>query len=91
MTPTTQYFGHLNVPQQHHTINPCFPIIKLTDLDLCQTVDHGCEHQCVSTTDSYICRCFEGFMLAEDGKSCKSMISTFFDVSLLPQNLSKNT
>uniref|UniRef100_A0A8C4GHP1 Matrilin 2 n=1 Tax=Dicentrarchus labrax TaxID=13489 RepID=A0A8C4GHP1_DICLA len=40
-------------------------------LDLCQTVDHGCEHQCVSTTDSYICKCFEGFMLAEDGKSCK--------------------
>uniref|UniRef100_A0A3B4TXA4 Matrilin 2 n=1 Tax=Seriola dumerili TaxID=41447 RepID=A0A3B4TXA4_SERDU len=31
-------------------------------LDLCQTVDHRCEHQCVSTTDSYICRCFEGFL-----------------------------
>ncbi|KAF3691542.1 Matrilin-4 Precursor [Channa argus] len=40
-------------------------------LDLCQTVDHRCQHQCVSTTDSYICSCFEGFMLAEDGKSCK--------------------
>uniref|UniRef100_A0A8C2WXH2 Matrilin 2 n=1 Tax=Cyclopterus lumpus TaxID=8103 RepID=A0A8C2WXH2_CYCLU len=40
-------------------------------LDACRTVDHGCEHQCVSTTDSYICRCLGGFMLAEDGKSCK--------------------
>uniref|UniRef100_A0A3Q1JW53 VWFA domain-containing protein n=1 Tax=Anabas testudineus TaxID=64144 RepID=A0A3Q1JW53_ANATE len=40
-------------------------------LDLCQTVDHGCEHQCVSINDSYICRCFEGYMLGEDGKSCK--------------------
>uniref|UniRef100_A0A3B4XJR6 Matrilin 2 n=1 Tax=Seriola lalandi dorsalis TaxID=1841481 RepID=A0A3B4XJR6_SERLL len=40
--------------------------------DMCaETVDHRCEHQCVSTADSYICRCFEGFMLAEDGESCK--------------------
>lgn len=53
--------------------NPCLSTINLTGLDLCQTVDHGCEHQCVSTNDSYICRCFEGFMLADDGKSCRSM------------------
>ena len=41
-------------------------------------MDHGCEHQCVSTTDSYVCRCFEGYVLAEDGKSCKSMILNSF-------------
>lgn len=66
---------YLNVPQQSYT-NPCVSAITLSGVDVCQTVDHGCEQQCVSTNDSYICRCFEGFMLAEDGKSCKSMIST---------------
>lgn len=67
----------VNIPQQHHS-NLRFFVIKLIGLDLCQTVLHGCEHQCISTNDSYICRCFEGFMLAEDGKSCKSMISHMF-------------
>ncbi|KAG7251469.1 hypothetical protein CRUP_006633 [Coryphaenoides rupestris] len=40
-------------------------------MDLCQTVDHGCEHQCLSTPESYLCVCFEGFTLAGDGRSCK--------------------
>uniref|UniRef100_A0A3P8VDR8 Matrilin 2 n=1 Tax=Cynoglossus semilaevis TaxID=244447 RepID=A0A3P8VDR8_CYNSE len=42
-------------------------------LDLCQTVDHSCEHLCVNTNHSYICRCFEGFILAEDGRNCKKL------------------
>uniref|UniRef100_A0AAY4ACX3 VWFA domain-containing protein n=1 Tax=Denticeps clupeoides TaxID=299321 RepID=A0AAY4ACX3_9TELE len=42
-------------------------------LDICQTVDHGCEHQCVSKPGlgSYLCICSEGYTLGEDGKSCK--------------------
>lgn len=63
-------------PKQHNA-----PAIGV---DLCQTVDHGCEHQCVRTTDSYMCRCFVGFILAEDGRSCKRMTSTF---SLTPNLL----
>lgn len=41
-------------------------------LDACQTLEHGCQHQCVSAADSYVCRCSEGFLLEEDGKRCKS-------------------
>uniref|UniRef100_A0A4W6EZP7 Matrilin 2 n=1 Tax=Lates calcarifer TaxID=8187 RepID=A0A4W6EZP7_LATCA len=48
--------------------------------EMCETVDHGCEHQCVSTTDSYICKCFEGFTLAEDGKSCKKCSDGVMDL-----------
>lgn len=39
-------------------------------MDLCNTLEHGCEHQCVSTPGSYYCVCPEGQQLQEDGKSC---------------------
>ena len=42
------------------------------DMDMCNTVEHGCEHQCVSTPGSYYCICPEGQLLQEDGKSCGS-------------------
>lgn len=68
----------------------CFS--PLSGLDLCQTVEHGCEHQCVTTTESYLCRCFEGFTLAEDGKSCSSMKLNFLEYTTdpPPQDLSEN-
>uniref|UniRef100_A0A087Y492 Matrilin 2 n=1 Tax=Poecilia formosa TaxID=48698 RepID=A0A087Y492_POEFO len=50
---------------------PGSPGGRLQSVDLCQTLDHGCQHLCFSTTDSYICKCNEGFLLAEDGKSCE--------------------
>uniref|UniRef100_A0A3P9HV26 Matrilin 2 n=1 Tax=Oryzias latipes TaxID=8090 RepID=A0A3P9HV26_ORYLA len=40
-------------------------------VDVCQTLEHGCEHQCVANGSSYMCKCFEGFILAEDKRSCK--------------------
>lgn len=45
------------------------------DMDLCNTVEHGCEHQCVSAPGSYYCICPEGQLLQEDGKSCGSKSS----------------
>lgn len=42
------------------------------DMDMCSTVEHGCEHQCVSTPGSYYCICPEGRLLQDDGKSCGS-------------------
>lgn len=40
--------------------------------DVCKSTRHGCEHICVNRGNSYICKCSEGFVLAEDGKQCKS-------------------
>lgn len=40
--------------------------------NLCNTVEHGCEHQCVSTPGSYHCICPEGHVLQDDGKTCGS-------------------
>lgn len=44
------------------------------DKDVCNSVDHGCEHVCVNTDNSYICQCYEGFVLREDEKTCKSKL-----------------
>uniref|UniRef100_A0A667ZQ82 Matrilin 2 n=1 Tax=Myripristis murdjan TaxID=586833 RepID=A0A667ZQ82_9TELE len=38
--------------------------------DFCDLGNHGCEHDCVSTTESYICRCKKGYVLNLDGKTC---------------------
>lgn len=38
--------------------------------DLCAAEDHGCEQLCVNVLGSFVCQCYSGFMLAEDGKRC---------------------
>nr|XP_023670721.1 matrilin-2 isoform X2 [Paramormyrops kingsleyae] len=38
---------------------------------LCSVVDHGCDHHCVSTPTSYMCRCRKGYVLNSDGKTCQ--------------------
>uniref|UniRef100_A0A3P9A2Y5 Matrilin 4 n=1 Tax=Esox lucius TaxID=8010 RepID=A0A3P9A2Y5_ESOLU len=63
-------------------------------IDLCNTVEHGCEHQCVSTPGSYYCVCPEGQQLAEDRKGCGTCRSANIDLvfiidgskSVRPQN-----
>ncbi|XP_063055900.1 matrilin-2-like [Engraulis encrasicolus] len=39
--------------------------------DLCQLVDHQCEHICVSAPTSYMCKCRQGYILNPDGKTCR--------------------
>uniref|UniRef100_A0A4W5QLY1 Matrilin 2 n=1 Tax=Hucho hucho TaxID=62062 RepID=A0A4W5QLY1_9TELE len=40
--------------------------------DLCSVMDHQCDHLCVSTPASYMCRCRKGYTLNSDGKTCRS-------------------
>ncbi|XP_023670729.2 matrilin-2 isoform X4 [Paramormyrops kingsleyae] len=42
-------------------------------IDHCDHRKHGCEHDCVSTPDSYVCRCKKGFVLNADGKTCREV------------------
>uniref|UniRef100_H3AHJ8 VWFA domain-containing protein n=1 Tax=Latimeria chalumnae TaxID=7897 RepID=H3AHJ8_LATCH len=39
-------------------------------IDFCASGDHGCEHYCVNTEDSYVCQCHQGFTLNPDGRTC---------------------
>uniref|UniRef100_A0A3P9DI04 Matrilin 2 n=1 Tax=Maylandia zebra TaxID=106582 RepID=A0A3P9DI04_9CICH len=46
--------------------------------DMCEVVDHQCQHICVSSPASYRCKCREGYILnpdgkTPDGKTCQSL------------------
>ncbi|KAK2910632.1 hypothetical protein Q8A73_008347 [Channa argus] len=41
-------------------------------LEMCEVVDHQCQHICVSSPASYRCKCRKGFILNPDGKTCKA-------------------
>uniref|UniRef100_A0A3Q2PVC2 Matrilin 2 n=1 Tax=Fundulus heteroclitus TaxID=8078 RepID=A0A3Q2PVC2_FUNHE len=40
--------------------------------DMCEVVEHQCQHICVSSPASYRCKCRKGFTLNPDGKTCKA-------------------
>ncbi|XP_028326883.1 matrilin-2-like [Gouania willdenowi] len=40
--------------------------------DLCEEVNHQCQHICVSSPSSYRCQCRKGFTLNPDGKTCRA-------------------
>ncbi|CAH2285645.1 matrilin-2 isoform X3 [Pelobates cultripes] len=45
---------------------------KLCAPHLCATTNHGCDHFCINTPGSYICRCKQGYILNPDEKTCKT-------------------
>ncbi|CAN0272077.1 unnamed protein product [Lampetra planeri] len=49
-------------------------------LDICATIEHGCEHICVSTASSYYCQCSQGYNLNGDGKTCRQCRLASLDV-----------
>uniref|UniRef100_A0A8C7F2M7 Matrilin 2 n=1 Tax=Oncorhynchus kisutch TaxID=8019 RepID=A0A8C7F2M7_ONCKI len=42
----------------------------------CDLGNHGCQHDCVSSPESYVCRCTRGYDLNRDGKTCSSKFIT---------------
>ena len=53
----------------------CKSIPKLRSLLIVHPCDKkdqaGCEHQCNKKGDEAVCSCDDGYLLAEDGQSCK--------------------
>lgn len=41
-------------------------------INFCSLGKHGCEHECINTEDSYMCRCRAGYTLNRDRKTCRS-------------------
>uniref|UniRef100_A0A8C7LYK3 VWFA domain-containing protein n=1 Tax=Oncorhynchus mykiss TaxID=8022 RepID=A0A8C7LYK3_ONCMY len=48
--------------------------------DLCSVMDHPCDHLCVSTPASYMCRCREGYKLRPDHRTCQSKSMALMDL-----------
>ena len=44
-----------------------------TDVDECATNNGGCEHDCINTVGSFMCRCSRGYALESDGLNCRRM------------------
>ncbi|MBN3315299.1 MATN2 protein, partial [Atractosteus spatula] len=40
--------------------------------NLCAVTDHRCDHMCINTPGSYMCRCKKGYTVNPDGKTCKA-------------------
>ncbi|CAO2602554.1 Matn2 [Lemmus lemmus] len=55
----------------HHSLMG-YTLAKETD-DLCASEDHGCEQLCVNLPGSFVCQCYSGYTLAEDGKHCTAV------------------
>lgn len=51
---------------------PVHEYLLLSGIDYCDLGNHGCEQDCVSIPESYICRCKKGYVLNPDGKTCSS-------------------
>ncbi|XP_075322675.1 matrilin-2-like [Odontesthes bonariensis] len=41
--------------------------------EMCDVVDHQCQHICVSSPASFKCKCRKGFILNPDAKTCKEI------------------
>ncbi|KAJ1149477.1 hypothetical protein NDU88_002284 [Pleurodeles waltl] len=67
-------------PRTVPTTTRTTPRTQPTGLDICDLGNHGCQHICVSAADSYYCKCFEGYILNQDNKTCSeeavSIVST---------------
>ncbi|XP_076137060.1 matrilin-4-like [Alosa pseudoharengus] len=58
---------------QIETLTSVFQDKLCAEIDHCGQGDHGCEHECVDTEDSFVCRCRAGYTLRPDGKTCKKI------------------
>ncbi|KFU96260.1 Matrilin-2, partial [Chaetura pelagica] len=45
---------------------------KLCVPHMCSTVEHHCDHFCINTPGSYVCRCKQGYILNADQKTCST-------------------
>nr|XP_025040872.1 matrilin-2 isoform X6 [Pelodiscus sinensis] len=43
---------------------------KLCVPHVCSIIEHGCDHFCINTPGSYMCKCKQGYILNADHKTC---------------------
>uniref|UniRef100_A0AAZ3QL95 Matrilin 2 n=1 Tax=Oncorhynchus tshawytscha TaxID=74940 RepID=A0AAZ3QL95_ONCTS len=58
---------------QIETLTSVFQSNLCGGIDYCDLGNHGCQHDCVSSPESYVCRCTRGYVLNRDGKTCSKL------------------
>nr|VZI50314.1 unnamed protein product [Spirometra erinaceieuropaei] len=48
-----------------------FKKVPYSEIDQCAIAKHDCEHVCVAVPGGYTCKCYDGYNLLPDGKSCQ--------------------
>uniref|UniRef100_W5MUH5 Matrilin 2 n=1 Tax=Lepisosteus oculatus TaxID=7918 RepID=W5MUH5_LEPOC len=73
-SPTTVHVLLVKIKYFHLTYMLFISCLSLTSAgkNLCAVTDHRCEHMCINTPGSYMCRCKKGYTLNPDGKTCKA-------------------
>ncbi|NWV09665.1 MATN2 protein, partial [Ptilonorhynchus violaceus] len=56
---------------QIETLTSAFQM-KLCVPHMCSIVEHHCDHFCINTPGSYMCRCKQGYILNADQKTCST-------------------
>ena len=44
--------------------------VMIVDINECLLDTNGCDQGCINTPGSFLCNCFEGYVLNEDGYAC---------------------
>lgn len=52
---------------------------------MCSIAEHRCDHFCINTPGSYVCRCKQGYILNADQRTCSSMLSFLTILPFAPQ------
>lgn len=55
----------------HYSLNTKWEYIIMVDIDECSEGASGCDQDCHNTQGSYVCSCRQGFILQQDGHTCK--------------------
>ena len=66
-----------------------FSATFMKEVDECEQLDHGCQHECINTLGGYECACSIGYELHSDKKSCESKFSTKGQTKNLRKNYTK--
>nr|XP_028592257.1 matrilin-2 isoform X1 [Podarcis muralis]XP_028592258.1 matrilin-2 isoform X1 [Podarcis muralis]XP_028592259.1 matrilin-2 isoform X1 [Podarcis muralis] len=45
---------------------------KLCVQHMCSVTEHGCDHFCINTPGSYVCKCKQGYILNSDQRTCNT-------------------
>ena len=49
-------------------------LLLFLDVNECETLNGGCQHQCVNKNGSYVCECNEKYVMDGNGKTCSGKL-----------------